>query len=151
MKDVLYLSKLEFSKMFKTKIARVGIILAFIIMIGLTISEYSDIKRVREYESANGTSESWDWREREEYLISQKESMISDPYYNEIDREQIERRVEIAEYRLEHNITKDYEKNIWWFFADNSFNWVFRFIILIVVLVGVFNVSSEYNNKTIKQ
>ena len=149
MKDVLYLSKLEFSKMFKTKIAKVGIILAFIIMIGLTISEYSDMKRVREYESANGTSESWDWREREEYLISQKESMLSDPYYNESDRKQIERRVEIAEYRLEHNITKDYEKNMWWFFADNSFNWVFRFIILIVVLVGVFNVSSEYNNKTI--
>lgn len=149
MKDVLYLSKLEFSKMFKTKIAKVGIILAFIIMIGVTISEYSDMKRVREYESANGTLESWDWREREEYLISQKESMLSDPYYNEIDRKQIERRVEIAEYRLEHNITKDYEKNMWWFFADNSFNWVFRFIILIVVLVGVFNVSSEYNNKTI--
>ena len=49
MNDVLYLSKLEFSKMFKSKIAKVGIILSFIIMIGLTISEYSDMKRVREY------------------------------------------------------------------------------------------------------
>lgn len=149
MKDILNLSKLEFSKMFKTKIAKIGIILSFLIMIGLTISEYSDMKRVREYESTNGTSATFDWREREEYLISQKESMLSDPYYDDIQRDEINKRIEIAEYRLEYNITKDYEKNIWWFFADNSFNWVFRFIILTVVLVGVFNVASEYNNKTI--
>ena len=71
MGDILKLSKLEFSKLFKTKIAKIGIILSFLIMIALTISEYSDMKRVREYESTNGTSEEWDWREREEFMIFQ--------------------------------------------------------------------------------
>lgn len=149
MKDIIKLSKLEFGKLFKTKTAKLGIILSFFIMITLTISEYNDIKRVREYEKINESSEEWDWRGREEFMLSQKDSMLNDPYYDEMEKTQISRRMEIAEYRLENDIFKDYEKNIWWFFADNSFNWVFRFIILIVVMVGVFNVASEYNNKTI--
>lgn len=86
MKDIIKLSKLEFGKLFKTKTAKLGIILSFFIMITLTISEYNDIKRVREYEKINESSEEWDWRGREEFMLSQKDSMLNDPYYDEMEK-----------------------------------------------------------------
>lgn len=138
------LAKLELKKMLKTNVAIIGIILTVMIMSIVTFVEYNDTK------SSVITSTSIDWREREEFLLSESQNILSDPFYNEIQTEQILKRLEIAKYRLNNNISKDYYKTSWWFFNDSSFNWIIRFIILITVIVGVFNLTMEFDKKTIR-
>lgn len=144
--NVLMLTRLELKKMLKTNVAIVGIILTIMIMSIVTFVEYNDTKS----SVTTSTSTSIDWREREEFLLSESENILSDPYYDELETEQILKRLEIAKYRLDNNISKDYYKTSWWFFYDSSFNWVIRFIILITVIVGVFNLTMEFDKKTIR-
>lgn len=142
--NVLMLTKLELKKMLKTNVAIIGIILTIMIMSVVTFIEYNDTK------SSSMTSTSINWREREEFLLSESQNILSDPYYDEVETEQVLKRLEIAKYRLNNNISKDYYKTSWWFFNDSSFNWVVRFIILITVIIGVFNLTMEFDKKTIR-
>lgn len=95
---------------------RLGILLTIMIMSILAFAEYNDVQ------TSNRTSTSINWREREEFLLFQSESILNDPFYDEVQKEQILKRLEIAKYRLDNDISKDYYKTSWWFFNDKSFN-----------------------------
>ncbi|MGL4338217.1 MAG: ABC transporter permease subunit [Turicibacter sp.] len=149
MKDILILTRGELKKYFKLKSVMVGVIATILIMIGLTTVEYQDMKAYRE--NADYKEEVMSWREREENTIKFGQEILTDRYYTEIEREQITRRMEIAQYRLDHDLEKDIYKDMWWFFNDDTFEWIIRLIIIIVVFAGCANIGGEYSGKTINQ
>lgn len=146
---MIRLIKCELYKYLHLKTVLVGILSVFVIMTGLIISETRDIAAYRENEEYR--EELMSWQEREENLVKYAKESLTDPYYTDLQKEQIKRRIEIAEYRLEHNIEKDIYKNVWWFFNDNAFNVVFTLVLLVVILAGCINIGGEYNNKTMQQ
>lgn len=75
---------------------RLGILLTIMIMSILAFAEYNDVQ------TSNRTSTSINWREREEFLLFQSESILNDPFYDEVQKEQILKRLEIAKYRLDN-------------------------------------------------
>lgn len=74
---------------------------------------------------------------------------MTDPYYSDIQKEAINRRYEIAKYKLETDTQRQLYKNKWYFFSDNTFKFVSILVVLFIAIVGTFNLSSEYSNKTI--
>ncbi|MEG0295132.1 MAG: ABC transporter permease [Clostridium sp.] len=149
MKDIILLTKGELTKYFKLKIVLAGIVALIGIMTALSFSEYKDIKLYEEYTITN--PEERTWQEREEELIEHAMVALEDPWFDEIEREQIIRRIEVAKYNLEYNIPRNVEKNMWWFFNDDTFEWMIRFIIVLTVFAGCINIGDEYSKNTLNQ
>lgn len=156
MMDIIKLTKWEFFKIMKTRIAVVILALIVVIMGGITYNEFQD---KQEYDSfmADETDPRQEfeldfinnWREKEEQLIINATSSLDDPYYNEVQREQIRRRIEIAEYKLETNTERSFVKNMWYFFGDKGFTYISMLLVIAVAIIGTFNLASEYSEKTI--
>lgn len=140
----------ELLKLFRSKVTIICMSLLFIIMGVLIIGEYSDVK---EYNSNKDYhNEVISWKEREENLVKYaKDSYQNDNWLTPLQKDQIQRRIEIAEYRLDNNIEKDIYKNVWWFFNDNSFSIVCSVIVVMIVLIGAVSIAGEYSSRTIRQ
>lgn len=152
MRDVMHLAKWELIKLLKSKMAQLLIGLIVVIMIGITINEYNQYQVSKEKTVLEATEQfNAKWREREEFLIEQTESYMEDPYYTEIQKEAIRRRIEIAEYKLENNIPRSVYKNTWYFFSDNMFKAVSVIVTLFIAIVAAFSMAREYNERTLTQ
>lgn len=152
MMDILRLSKCEFAKIMKTGMAKVLLVILSVIMIGITVSEYNQHQADQD-PAVQAAEEAFDsrWQERENFLLSESQSYMEDPYYSDIQKEAIRKRLEIAEYKLEHNISRNIYKNTWYFFSDSMFKWVSIIVSLFAALIAAFSVASEYNDRTITQ
>lgn len=149
MKDIINLTKAELTKYIKLKSVLLGIIAIIVIMIGLTFNEFMDAKAFKENEGYQ--NEVMSWREREENIIKFGTESLSDQWYGEFEKDQIQRRIDIAKYRLENDIPSNIYKNMWWFFNDNSFAWIIRLAIAVIILAGAINIGREYTDKTMTQ
>lgn len=150
MKDICLLVKAEFYKLFKTKTPYVLFIFIVLLIGGATYQDYSYHAKMEQLSAQNGElSSSNDWRQREENTVSYGLEMLDDSSYSPYQKDQVQRRVEVAQFRLEHDMGHDIDENGWWFFSSDSFDWVMSLILLFVVIVAVQSVAGEYQNKTI--
>ncbi|MDU3721700.1 ABC transporter permease subunit [Clostridium celatum] len=149
--DILNLTKWEFYKILKNRISLIMLAILTIVMCILTFNEFNDYKRYKNLESTDSSLLNLDtnWQEREELLINSIDDYMNDPYYSDIEKEAIYKRYEIAKYKLETNTQRQLYKNKWYFFSDNTFKWVSMLVVLFVSIIGAFNLSTEYTNKTI--
>lgn len=156
MMNILNLTKWEFFKIMKSRMAIVIIALLVAIMGGITYNEFQD---KQEYDTfmADETDPRQEmeleflnnWKDKEAQFIINATTSLNDPYYTEVEKEAIRRRIEIAEYKLETNTERSFIKNMWYFFGDDTFNYVSMLIIIAVTIIGTFNLASEYSEKTI--
>lgn len=144
------LTGIEFSKIRKMGAAKFAIITVLVVMAILIGIEAVD---VAEYNNnAAYRDELFSWQEREENVIKYASiSLEEDSFFTELQREQIRRRIAIAEYRLEHNIQKDVYKNVWWFFNDSTFANVIKYVTAITAIIACFHIAGEYNRNTMRQ
>ena len=149
--DILKLTKGELYKIFKNRISLIMLAILTIIMCILTFNEYNDYSSYKKLQASNSELLKLEnnWRDREEFLINSLNDYMSNPYYTDIQKEAITRRYEIAKYKLETNTERQLYKNKWYFFSDNTFKFVSIIVVLFVAIVGTFNLSTEYSNKTI--
>lgn len=143
------LIKIELKKIFKTPNTKICFLALIIIMIGVVINEYQDISAFRSNEAYK--EEVMSWREREETIIKFASESLEDDWYNDLQKEQIRRRIAISEYRLKNNIDKDIYKNMWWFFNDKFFNVVSTIAIIMIMIIGSNNIAGEYSGNTLRQ
>lgn len=149
MKDIILLTKGELTKYFKLKVVLAGVLALIGIVVALSFNEYKDIKLYEEYKVSD--PEERTWQEREVELIEHAKLSLEDEWFNETEKEQIRRRIEVAEYNLENNIPRYIEKNMWWFFNDDVFEWMIRCVIVLTVLAGCINIGDEFSKKTLNQ
>ena len=140
----------ELEKMLRSKAAKIALILLVVVMAGLIIAEYQDVRAYNQ--NAEYRQELNDWRSREENVIKfANQSLNEDDWVSPFQREQIERRIAIAQYRLDNDIQKDVYKNVWWFFNDNSFNLMSSLVIVLTALLGSACLAGEYGKNTMRQ
>lgn len=152
MKDILTISKWELFKILRRKSAILLIILLTVIMGGIAIKEYNTQLGFRESESAQKSFYDLkvNWREREENVVKYGTEFMGDKGIDEMQKEAARRRVEIAKYKLDHNINRAIYEDMWFFFTDDSFKIVSTIMIIFIAIVGAMSVASEYSEKTIK-
>lgn len=144
------LMKTEWQKCLKLKVTKYCFIALALIMIGMIVVEFEDVQTFKENSAYQ--EEVLSWKEREENLIKYAtESLEEDPWYSEFEKDQISRRIEIAKFRLEHNIEKDVYKNVWWFFNDKAFGVISTIVIIMTILIGSANIAGEYSTHTLRQ
>lgn len=140
----------ELKKTLLSRTFLVFVILTAVIMTIFSAAEYSDVKDFRE--NASYQQEVMSWQEREQNAVRYgKESLEEDEWLTPLAREQVRRRIAIAQYRLENNIPKDVYKNVWWFFNDRAFNTATTFLLVMVIITAGTNMAGEYHDETIRQ
>lgn len=149
MKDLINITAAELTKYIKLKSVVLGITALIVIILGVSINEFIDNKKFQENKSYE--EEVMSWQEREENIIKYGTESLSDEWYDAFEKDQIQRRIDIAKYRLENDLPSNIYKNMWWFFNDNAFDWVIRLVIAIIILAGAINIGKEYTDKTMTQ
>lgn len=146
---MLTLIKIEWLKIFKSKLTKLCCVILVLIMAGMIITEYQDMQLFKNSEAYQ--NEVLSWQEREQNLITYATESLEDPWYNDLQKEQIRRRIEIAAYRLEHDLPKDIYKNVWWFFNDNAFEMISTVVVVMTIIIGSINLALEYTTHTLRQ
>lgn len=149
MSDIFKLTKQEFIKIFKHKLSWITLLILTIVMIALTANEKNDYSGYLELNQDIKNSEDKFWIEKEQFLIDSYDEYMNDSFYSPIQKEAIQKRVEIAKYKLENNMQRQMNKNKWYFFSDNTFKYVNILVVLLVSIVGVLSLAREYSDKTL--
>lgn len=149
MKDILTLIRAELTKYIKLKSVLIGLIAIILIMIAVTSTEFMDAKEFKE--NLEYQKEIFSWQEREQNALEFCKELLADEWYTDFEKVQIQKRIDVAEYRLANNIPQYIYKNMWWFFNDNVFEWIIRLAIVVIILAGATNIGREYSDKTMTQ
>ncbi|MDO5560881.1 MAG: ABC transporter permease subunit [Oscillospiraceae bacterium] len=144
------LIRFELSKIIKSKLFIFFIILIIAVMAGYIMSEYRDVKAFRD--NPGYQQEVMSWEERELNTIKFGTQSLNEDYWlTDLQRDQITRRIAIAQYRLDNNIPKDVYKNVWWFFNDRSFNTSSMVVLVMIIIISGLCIAGEYRGDTIRQ
>lgn len=140
----------EFEKLIKTKAAKFAAIILVVSMSIILFTEYQDVRAFRG--NLNYQNEVMSWEEREQNIITfGMQSLNEDNWLNSLEKDQIQRRLAIAQYRLENHIPKDIIKNVWWFVNDNAFTTMSLIVTLLSILLAGTALAGEYSQHMIRQ